>query len=176
MAYSFTATVASRGYHVYKNTSWTNAKVGEKVTVEMETKKSSLEVDPYACAIKIKNRFFDSLITVGHIPREISWHVHFFIKTEGGKVIGHVKSLTYRPSPIPSGGLEISLQLAFTWDDKLILDLMNGFVKSLYDWNYTRLVQYDNDKDDDEEESGSDADFVINTKDNDEKTIMQMTM
>ena len=53
---------------------------------------------------------------------------------------------------------------------------MNGFVKSLYDWNYTRLVQYDNDKDDDEEESGSDADFVINTKDNDEKTIMQMTM
>ena len=52
MAYSFTATVASRGYHVYKNTSWTNAKVGEKVTVEMETKKSSLEVDPFACAIK----------------------------------------------------------------------------------------------------------------------------
>ena len=101
MAYSFTATVASRGYHVYKNTSWTNAKVGEKVTVEMETKKSSLEVDPYACAIKIKNRFFDSLITVGHIPCEISRHVHFFIKTEGSKVIGHFKSLTYRPSPIP---------------------------------------------------------------------------
>ena len=68
MVYSFTATVASRGYHVYKNTSWTNAKVGEKVTVEMETKKSSLEVDPYACVIKIKNRFFDSVITVGHIP------------------------------------------------------------------------------------------------------------
>ena len=38
MAYSFTAAVASRGYHVYKNTSWTNAKVREKVTVEMETK------------------------------------------------------------------------------------------------------------------------------------------
>ena len=38
MAYSFTAIVASRGYHVYKNVSWTNAKVGEKVTVEMETK------------------------------------------------------------------------------------------------------------------------------------------
>ena len=109
MVYSFTATVASRGYHVYKNTSWTNAKVGEKVTVEMETKKSSLEVDPYACAIKIKNRFFDSLITVGHIPREISQHVHFFIKTVGDKVIGHVKSLTYRPSPIPSGDLEIPL-------------------------------------------------------------------
>ena len=56
MVYSFTATVASRDYHVYKNTLWTNAKVGEKVIVGIETKKSSLEVDPYACAIKIKNR------------------------------------------------------------------------------------------------------------------------
>ena len=134
MAYSFAATVASRDYHVYKNTSWTNAKVGEKVTIEMETKKSSLEVDPYACAIKIKNRFFDSLITVGHIPREIS-HVHFFIKAEGGKVIGHIKSLTYRPSFILSRGLEILLQVAYTCDDKLTPDLMNAFVKSLYDWN-----------------------------------------
>ena len=86
MAYSFTVTVASKGCHVYKNTSWTNAKVGEKVTVEMETKIFSMEVYPYTCAIKIKNRFFDSLITVGHISREISQHVHFFIETEGVKV------------------------------------------------------------------------------------------
>ena len=60
--------------------------MGEKVTVEMGIKKSSLEVDPYTCAIKIKNRFFDSLITVGHISREISQHVHFFIETEVVKV------------------------------------------------------------------------------------------
>ena len=93
----------------------------------METKKYSLEVDPYACAIKIKNRFFDGLIPVGHIHREISRYLHFFIKIEDGKVIGHVKSLTYRPSPIPSGGLEISLRLMFTCDDKLTLYLMNGF-------------------------------------------------
>ena len=44
-----------------------------------------------------------------------------------------------------------------------------GFVKSLYDWNYTELVQDNNGGDDDNEESDSDADFVINTKDNDEK-------
>ena len=169
MAYSFTATVASRGCHVCKNTSWTNAKVGEKVTVEMETKIFSLEVDPYTCVIKIKNRFFDSLITVRHIPREISRHVHLFIKTEVGKVISHVKILTYRPSPIPSGEFEIPLQLTFTCEDKLTLDLMNGFLKSLYDWNYTGLVQDNNDEDDDEEKSDSDVDFVINTKDNDEK-------
>ena len=84
--------------------------------------------------------------------------------------------MIYRPSPIPSGGLEIPPQLRFTCDDKLTLDLMNEFVKSLYDWNYTGLVQDNNDEDDDEEESDSDADFVINTKGNDEKTIMQMTM
>ena len=53
---------------------------------------------------------------------------------------------------------------------------MNEFVKSLYDWNYTGLVQDNNDEDDDEEESDWDANFFINTKDNDEKTIMQMMM
>ena len=46
---------------------------------------------------------------------------------------------------------------------------MNGFVKSLYDQNYTGLVQENNDEDDDEEESDSDADFIMNTKGNDEK-------
>ena len=137
----------------------------------METGKASLEVNPYACVSKIKNCFFGSLKTVVHIPREISQHVHFFIKTEGGKIIGHVKSLTYRPSTTPSGGLEIPLQLTFTCDDKLTLDLMNGLVKSLYDWNYNGLVQ-DNIDEDDDEESGSNVDFVIKTKGNDEKTIM----
>ena len=44
-----------------------------------------------------------------------------------------------------------------------------GFVKSLYDWNYTGLVQDDNDGDDDNEVSDSDTDLVINTKDIDEK-------
>ena len=47
---------------------------------------------------------------------------------------------------------------------------MNRFVKSLYDWNYTGLVQDNKDEDDDEEESDSDPDFVINTKDMNEKT------
>ena len=70
--FTFTVTVASSGYHVYKTTSWINAIVGDKVTVELETTASSLEADPYACAIRIKNNYFSNLITVGHIPREIS--------------------------------------------------------------------------------------------------------
>ena len=43
----------------------------KKLQSRWKQKKSSLKVDPYACAFKIKNRFFDSLITIGNIPREI---------------------------------------------------------------------------------------------------------
>ena len=46
---------------------------------------------------------------------------------------------------------------------------MNRFVKSLNDWNYTGLVQDSSDEDDGEEKSDSDADLVVNTKDNEEK-------
>ena len=74
--FTFTATVASRGYHIHQNTSWTNAKQGEKVTVELEMK-ILLEIDRYACPIKIKNMFSDNLILR---------HVLFIIKTEGGKI------------------------------------------------------------------------------------------
>ena len=41
---------ALRG-HVYKNTTWENAKTGDKV-VEIETDEHSKEIDPYWCAIK----------------------------------------------------------------------------------------------------------------------------
>ena len=104
-AFIFAAIVASRSYHVYKTKSWINAKVGDKVTVGLETAASSLETDPYACAIRIKHKYFSNLITAGYIPLKISQHIHFFIKTEGGKVNGHVKFLTYRLSPLSPGGL-----------------------------------------------------------------------
>ena len=54
-SFTFTATVASRGYHLYETKSWKNAKVGDKVTVELETTAPSLETDPYASGIRIKN-------------------------------------------------------------------------------------------------------------------------
>ena len=88
--YSFDAKIASRGFHVYKESTWKNAKIGEKVKVEVETNKKSITVDPYACAIRVKHRFFDTWVSVGLIPREISRHVYFFIKVEGGLVHGHV--------------------------------------------------------------------------------------
>ena len=33
--YSFDSKIASRGYHVYRNSAWQNAKSGHKVKVEM---------------------------------------------------------------------------------------------------------------------------------------------
>ena len=144
-----------KDYHVYKTTSWTNAKVGDKVTVELETTASSLETDPYACTIRIKNKYF---FTVGHIPCEISQHVHFFIKKEGGKVNEHTKYLTHRPSSIPCGALEIPLQLTFSCGQRKTLDIMNAFVNSLYDWNYTSTVNLKENEENDE--NTDDEDFI----------------
>ena len=88
-------TLASSSYYVYKTTFLINAKLEIKLTVELQTTALSIETDMYACAIRIKNKFFSNLITVGHIPREISQHALFSsIKTEGGKVNVHVNSLT----------------------------------------------------------------------------------
>ena len=102
---NFQATIASRGYHVYKETTWSNAKVNEKVKIEIETNQSSIAIDPYVCAVKTKEKYFDGWKTVGHVPREISRYIYFFIKKENGKITGNVKSLNYKPSPIPSGDL-----------------------------------------------------------------------
>ena len=44
--YNIQATIASRGYRIYKETTWSNAKVNEKVKVEIETNQSSIATDP----------------------------------------------------------------------------------------------------------------------------------
>jgi len=148
MAYSFESIIASRGYHVYKETSWSNAKVGDEVKVELETNPKSIAKDPYSCAIKAKHEYFVGWKTVGHIPREISRYVYFFIKEEGGTIRGKLKSLKYKASPIPSGGLEVPLSLKFKCDTKWILDAMEEFVDNFYSYDFAgNLV----DEDDEEE-------------------------
>ena len=77
--YDFQATVASRGYHVYKETTCSNAKVNEKVKIKIETNQSLIAIDPYACVVKAKEKYFDGWKTVGHVPREISRYIYFFI-------------------------------------------------------------------------------------------------
>ena len=72
-------------YHVYKETSWSNAKLNDKIKVELETDTKLLSTNPYACAIKASYSNFVRWKTVGHILREISRYVYFFI--ENGKVL-----------------------------------------------------------------------------------------
>ena len=96
MVYSFQATVAARGYHVYKNTTWDQTKVGDKVLVEMESDKKLKEIDPYCCSIRTSVN--QQVKTVGHIPIEISRHVYLFLKDEYGHIDRTVKSIDYRPS------------------------------------------------------------------------------
>ena len=48
--FCFKAVIASRGYHVYKETTWSDAKVGDEVKVELETNPNSTAINPYACA------------------------------------------------------------------------------------------------------------------------------
>ena len=122
MAYSFYTIIASRGYHVYKETSWSNAKVGDD--------------------------YFVGWKTVGHIPRKISRYVYFFIKQEGGKVNGKLNSLKYKASPILSGGLEVPLSLKFKCDEKWVLDAMEEFVDNFYSYDFAGNLVNDEDEDD----------------------------
>ena len=147
MVYCFEAIIASRVFHVYKETSWSNAKVGDVVKVEVESNFKSIAHDPYSCAIKAKHEYFTGWKTVGRIPREISRYVYFFIKQEGGRVYGKLKSLKYKPSPIPSGGLEVPLLLKFESQDKWVTDTMKEFVQNFYSFDFAwDLVANDENK------------------------------
>ena len=161
--YSFKAKIASRGYQVFKETSWSNAKEGDEVKVELETNKSSNKIDPYACAIRAKEEYFEGWKTVGHIPIEISRHVYFFIKSEGGYVNGTVISTKYRTSPIPAGGLEIPLLLTFSCSKAINFGKMKTFVQTLYDYNFNGTII--------EEENSDDEDEIIVINESDSRTV-----
>ena len=47
---------------------------------------------------------------IGHIPQEISRFCHYFINYDGA-INDRVSNMRYRPSPIPSGGLEIPIMM-----------------------------------------------------------------
>ena len=58
MMFSFKAIIASRGYYVYKKTSWSNAKLNDEVKVELEMDAKSFSTALYACAIKTRHSYF----------------------------------------------------------------------------------------------------------------------
>ena len=88
--------------------------------------------------------------TVGHILREISRHVYFFIKTEGGSVNGKFLPVKYRPSPMPSGVLEIPLMLTFKCTKSITFLKMKKFISELYDYEYTGESKSEETEEEDE--------------------------
>ena len=92
-------------------------KKDEIIFAEKESSKTAVEHDPYSIAWKKKNKSKITADVVGHVPKEISRAVFFFI-SRGGKVIGRVLNEKRCPSPIPKGGLEILLMVQFKIADE----------------------------------------------------------
>ena len=57
--YNLQATIASGGYHVYKETTWSNANVTRKLRLKSKPTKNSIAIDPYVCEVKAKEKYFD---------------------------------------------------------------------------------------------------------------------
>ena len=112
--FDFQATIASRGYHVCTETTWSNAKVSEKVETETKANQSSIAMDPYACAVKAKEKYFDGWKTVGYVSREISRYMYFFIKKRKWKNHWQRKIVKLQAVTYSFWRLEIPLQLTFS--------------------------------------------------------------
>ena len=145
--YNFQATITSGGYSLYKETTWSNAKVNEKVKIKIEANQSSIALNPYVCAVKVKEKYFDEWKTVSRVPREISRNIYFH-KKENWEIIGNPKSLNYKPSPISSRGLEISLQLTFSCPVEWVRDKMKDFTDDLDSYGFTGILDNDESFDD----------------------------
>ena len=139
----FTASIASRGFHVYKATDWTKAEPGERVTVERETSAESLKIDRFSCAVcRLKKEgVFPVKVTCGHIPLEVSKLCHYFM-VHGGLITGAVEDAKPRRSPIPSGGQEIKLRLTFRAVAPLA-DKMKVLLRQQYNFEFDCQQQGD---------------------------------
>ena len=148
---SFKAKHAFRGYHAFKETTWNNIKEGDSVRVDLETNKLKHVQSVRKFYFLTRGKRWDI-----HIPREISRHVYYFIKTEGAFVNGSVISTKYCPSPVPSGGLKIPLLLNFLCPKQKAFEKMKNFVDSFDDCDYSGV----NDEQSSDEEE---ATIVIET-------------
>ena len=157
MEVNFKTNVASRGWHFYGKTVWSNPVKGEKLFAKKEEDKNALLVDPYAIAWMRKSKAKLVADVVGHIPQEISRFVYFFLQ-HGGSVEGVVHNEKYRPSPIPKGGLEIILVATFKieYTKGQYLTRMKELVEKNYDLTLEGI-----DKDNGQSEDDDDDDCIM---------------
>ncbi|XP_067929382.1 uncharacterized protein [Watersipora subatra] len=124
----FEFTCGLRGFHVYREF-WT-PDMEDVLTVELE---SNNGIDPFA--IGVKTQVNGCLRTVGHLPREISRHMTYFVK-HGGLVECFMHSTTIKKSPILLGGLEITIKVCTSHTIKQYLDRIKELLQpSIEDWN-----------------------------------------
>ena len=157
-----------------KEITWLNAaKVNKKVKIEIKTNRSSIAIDPYSCAVKAKEKYFDAWKTAAHVPREISRYIYFFIRKENRKITGNVKSLNYNPSPIPSGGLKITLQLTFSCPVEWVRDKMKDFTDNFYSYDFTGILRNDESSDDSDIEIDLESVDIVEDYDEEEADKME---
>ena len=142
---------ASRGFHKYREI-W-KPTLGQNLSVRQEL---SNVHDPFAISIsaKIPGKLTKRDI-IGHIPREISRFCHYFINY-GGAINARVSNVKYRPSPIPSGGLEIPITMELIKENATVevFRKMDEYVHEYYTEpeNLIRTGNDDIDDDDYEDE------------------------
>ena len=141
--FDFKPIFASPGYHVFIETAWSDAKVNDKVKIDIETNQSSITIDPYACAVKEKQKHFDGWKTVVHVPREISMYIYLFIQKESGRISFSGKSLNYKPFSIPSKDLELPLLLTFSCPEKWVRNKMKDFIDDFCRYDFTGIIHND---------------------------------
>ena len=83
----FSTEIGSRGYHGYRDTIWRDIRVNQPVVVCQETNPLSKVYDPYCCKITISRRDRIGPVTVGHVPREISRYVYYFLHEESSRTL-----------------------------------------------------------------------------------------
>ena len=175
MSLSFQTEVASRGFHIYKSTTWENVNIGQESSVKLEsleTNEDSKKIDSCCCAIK--NMISRKLETVGHMPREVSRYAYLYIKEEGVRIDGSDLSTRYRPSRIRSGGLEISLMMTFRSPRYITHQKMKDFMTRLYFYDHKPVTEnVESDSNSDEfhikikvsvVEEGEEREVVVNPK------------
>ena len=94
--FSFKAIIDSRGYHVYKERSWSNAKMNKEVKVELKANVKSLPTYIYIHTLS-GGKHWD----IFHVKTLVMFI--FLLKKKMRKFLVHLESLKYKVPPIPLG-------------------------------------------------------------------------
>ena len=165
MESSYTTLIGSRGWHVYRKSTWKNPKKREVLSFKLETDSIALRFDPHSIAITRKSIEYLVPVTVGHIPLEISRHVYFFME-KGGKLEAQVDRVKCEESPIPKGGLEIITSVTFKIEDskkrylERLIKLIGEDYETPIETTNNSAVNFDDEQDTDKSD-----DFDIDDKD-----------